>query len=86
MENLGIFYDHLVYFTAIENILWSFGIFSPVWYLVPRKIWQPWIRSQFHFLKKTNHADYLPNVQVFLPYVWLSGNVPICFSSPEDQF
>jgi hypothetical protein len=30
MENLGIFYDHLVYFTAVENILWSFGIFFPV--------------------------------------------------------
>jgi hypothetical protein len=27
MENLGIFYDHLVYFTAIGNILWPFGIF-----------------------------------------------------------
>jgi hypothetical protein len=26
MENLGIFYDHFVYFTAIGNILWSFGI------------------------------------------------------------
>jgi hypothetical protein len=48
MENLGIFYDHLVYFTAIGNILWTFGIFcghlvyfSPFWYFVPRKIWQP---------------------------------------------
>jgi hypothetical protein len=38
MENLGIFYDHLVYFAAIGNILhmaiwyilWSFGIFFPV--------------------------------------------------------
>jgi hypothetical protein len=37
MENLDIFYDHLVYFTAIGNILvpfgyilWSFGIFFPV--------------------------------------------------------
>jgi hypothetical protein len=36
MENLGMFYDHLVYFTVIENFfgpfgifLWSFGIFSP---------------------------------------------------------
>jgi hypothetical protein len=28
MENLGIFYDHLVYFKAIENILWPFGTFS----------------------------------------------------------
>jgi hypothetical protein len=26
MENRGIFYDHLVYFTAIRNILWPFGI------------------------------------------------------------
>jgi hypothetical protein len=49
MENLGIFYDHLVYFTAIGKILWPFGIFcghsvylSPFWYFVPRKIWQPW--------------------------------------------
>jgi hypothetical protein len=30
MENLGIFYDHLVYFTAIGNILGPFGIFSHV--------------------------------------------------------
>jgi hypothetical protein len=31
MENLGMFYDHLVYyFTAIGNILWPFGIFFPV--------------------------------------------------------
>jgi hypothetical protein len=27
MQNLGTFYDHLVYFTAIGNILWPFGIF-----------------------------------------------------------
>jgi hypothetical protein len=30
MENIGIFYDHLVSFTAIGNILWSFGIFHAV--------------------------------------------------------
>jgi hypothetical protein len=41
MENLGIFYDHLVYFRALGNILWPFGIFSPLWYFAPRKIWQP---------------------------------------------
>jgi hypothetical protein len=42
MENLGIFCDHLVYFTAIGNILWPFGIFgsnlvyfSPFWYFGP---------------------------------------------------
>jgi hypothetical protein len=27
---------------AFGHILWSFGIFSPFWYIVPRKIWQPW--------------------------------------------
>jgi hypothetical protein len=38
----------LVYFTAIWYILWTFGTFciylvhfSPFWYIVPRKIWQP---------------------------------------------
>jgi hypothetical protein len=48
MENRGIFYDLLVYFTAIGNILWPFGIFcgnlvyfSQFWYFGPRKIWQP---------------------------------------------
>jgi hypothetical protein len=48
MDNLGIFYDHLVYFTAIGNILFPFCIFcgdfvyfSPFWYFGPRKIWQP---------------------------------------------
>jgi hypothetical protein len=48
MENLSIFYDHLVYFTAIGNFLWPFGIFCgnleyfpPIWYFGPRKIWQP---------------------------------------------
>jgi hypothetical protein len=30
MENLGVFYDHLVYFTAIGNILWPFGIFCGI--------------------------------------------------------
>jgi hypothetical protein len=30
MANLGIFYDHLVYITAIGNILWPFGIFFHV--------------------------------------------------------
>jgi hypothetical protein len=43
MENLGIFYDHLVYFTVIANILWTFGIFCGhleyfmvIWYISPR--------------------------------------------------
>jgi hypothetical protein len=27
MEDVGLFYDHLVCFTAIVNILWPFGLF-----------------------------------------------------------
>jgi hypothetical protein len=48
MEDAGTFYDNLVYFTQILYIFWPFGIvyghyvyFSPVWYVVLRKIWQP---------------------------------------------
>jgi hypothetical protein len=41
MENVGIFYDHPEYFTAIQNNLWQFGIcslwsfgtFFPFWYV-----------------------------------------------------
>jgi hypothetical protein len=32
----------LLYFTAIWSILQPFGTFFPFWYLVLRKIWQPW--------------------------------------------
>jgi hypothetical protein len=49
MENVGIFYGHLEYFTAIWYNLWPFGIFcgNLVYFLRfgmfgPRKIWQPW--------------------------------------------
>jgi hypothetical protein len=36
MENLGLFYDHVVYFTAIEHILWPFGIFCGHLVFFPR--------------------------------------------------
>jgi hypothetical protein len=49
MEDNGIFYGHLVYFTVFCYILWAFGIvrgnlvyFYPFWYFVPRNIWQPY--------------------------------------------
>jgi hypothetical protein len=48
MENVGIFYGHLKYLLATWNISLPFGLFfghlvcfSPFWYIVPRKIWQP---------------------------------------------
>jgi hypothetical protein len=56
MEDVDIFYLHFVYCMAVWYILWSFGIFyshlvylleilvyfPPFWYVVARKIWQPW--------------------------------------------
>jgi hypothetical protein len=48
MVNVGIFYDHLVYFMALWNILWPFGIvcghllyFSQFGMFGQSKIWQP---------------------------------------------
>jgi hypothetical protein len=41
MENLGIFYDPLVYFTATGNILWSFGIFFQLGNLYEEKSGNP---------------------------------------------
>jgi hypothetical protein len=35
MENVGIFYDNMVYFTAIWYILWPFGIVCVNWYIFP---------------------------------------------------
>jgi hypothetical protein len=35
------FNGQMVYCMAIWYILWSFGIFYPFWYDVPRKIWNP---------------------------------------------
>jgi hypothetical protein len=33
MENAGVFYGHLVYFTAIWYILWPFGNVVEIWYV-----------------------------------------------------
>jgi hypothetical protein len=44
-----IFYGHLVHFTVVCCILWTFGkvrgywYFPPFWYFVLRKIWHPWV-------------------------------------------
>jgi hypothetical protein len=36
MENAGIFYGHLEYFTVICNISWPFGNAVVIWYIFPR--------------------------------------------------
>jgi hypothetical protein len=45
IKNVETFYGRLHYFTAIRNILccgiWYTHLY-PFWYIVSRKIWQPW--------------------------------------------
>jgi hypothetical protein len=36
MENDGIFYGHLEYFTVLWYILWPFGNVVIIWYISPR--------------------------------------------------
>jgi hypothetical protein len=60
MDEVGIFNGHLVYFTANLTTLWPCGTFCgnmiyfyPFWYVVPRKIWQPWSDDE-SLLQRTN--------------------------------
>jgi hypothetical protein len=41
IEDVGIFCDQLVYFTAVWYIFSFWYIFPKVWFVVPGKIWQP---------------------------------------------
>jgi hypothetical protein len=68
MEDVGIFYRHLVHFTVFCYILWTFGIihgnlvyFSPFWYFVQRKIWQPWFLHDFRNMQKKTFGVFLKN-------------------------
>jgi hypothetical protein len=36
MENVGIFYGHLEYYTTIGYILWPFGKVVEIWYIFSR--------------------------------------------------
>jgi hypothetical protein len=51
----GIFNYHLVYFTAIWHSLWSFATFFSFWYVVARKIWQPWKPTSGEVKKADRH-------------------------------
>jgi hypothetical protein len=50
-----VFYGHWVYFVAIWYISWLLVNFSSFWYILPRKIWQPWAAAApaVIFLTKT---------------------------------
>jgi hypothetical protein len=69
MDDVGIFYGHLVdfygnllyIFVAVWHISRSFGIFFPSWYVAPRKIWQPWpagiVKGKVNFQQRTEEED-----------------------------
>jgi hypothetical protein len=53
IENVRIFYGHLQFFRAIRhisNVMVIYMVyFSPFWYIVLRKIWQPGSRQKHEF-------------------------------------
>jgi hypothetical protein len=55
----GLFCSYVVYFVATWSILWLFGILLPFWYVVPRKIWQPWIELTESFAQPTGSLSAL---------------------------
>jgi hypothetical protein len=68
MKDVGKFYVHLVYSASISYILWPFFIRVVIllyfWYVVPRKIWQPWRqlgRTVTKFSADRNAAAPAPN-------------------------
>jgi hypothetical protein len=44
-------YGLLIHFMTIWYVLWQIGVFSPCWYIVPRKIWQPWFFRENKFCR-----------------------------------
>jgi hypothetical protein len=63
-EDVGIFYSHLVYFTALWYFMWPFGIFMVIWYIfphfwyvVPGKIWQNSNRFNVNYASSASKAE-----------------------------
>jgi hypothetical protein len=57
---------------AVWYILWSFGIFLPFWYVVPRKIWQPW-----YSLHKHVAGSHKSRRQKLFPDFWQETDSPV---------
>jgi hypothetical protein len=65
MEDVGIFYGHLVHFTVPCYILWTFGTvrgnlvyFFPFWYFVQSKI-NPDRKIILNFVKNGQFTEYV---------------------------
>jgi hypothetical protein len=67
MRKVVISYGHLVHFNGFWSFIENLVYFLPLWYIVSRKIWQPWLRgpSRNSFitcpLKNFTHSKSLIN-------------------------
>jgi hypothetical protein len=81
MEDVGIFYGHLVYFRAICNIVRLFGIVFPV---LPEKSWQPCVTNGIN-LKKTFSALSFHEVQCAFTVVCVHMYMPLRKTGAEGK-
>jgi hypothetical protein len=51
MKDVGIIWSILRPIGIFMPILVIWYIFSPFWYVAPRKIWQPWYELQIEWMK-----------------------------------
>jgi hypothetical protein len=63
MEDVGIFYGHLVYFMAIWSILWLFGIFFHVLVCCPKKNLATLV-PRLHSISKQQSLQFLSKIWV----------------------
>jgi hypothetical protein len=72
VEDVGLFYGHLVYFTAIWHLVYFMAIwvylvqFFTLWYYVTRKIWQRWSTCRLLLKIKAVHKVLKKKKQVYL--------------------
>jgi hypothetical protein len=62
----GTVYIHFVY----AYILWSFGQFSPFWYIVPRNIWQLCVKPRMTLQQGCQIVNFQQKIPIFT-YVFM---------------
>jgi hypothetical protein len=82
IEDVSIYYGYLVYFTAIFYIFCgNFVSFYPFWYIVPRKIWQP-----FTLIVTYNCSEEEEDPEVCGEGSGEGGEAPHAQPDAEDHF
>jgi hypothetical protein len=55
-QQFGVFCSYLSCGMTNAYILLLFGVFSPFWCIVPRKIWQPWMPNEHHLSSSSTES------------------------------